>query len=139
MADIAAIRDGLSSLIDDISGLEVYDTWPGTIVTPCAIVQPSENPIVFDETMGRGLDGFELDAIVLVGRVIDKAGQDKLDGYMAGSGVLSIKAKVDADRTLNGSVSTSRVIGVRDYGTFEWGDVSYFGCRFTIQAWATGA
>lgn len=139
MADIAAIRAGVCTTLASITDLERYDTSPDSPVTPCVIVLPSEQPILFDETMGRGLDAFELMLIVLVSRTISAGAQAKLDSYMAGSGSASIKAKLDADRTLNGTAQSSRLVGVSEYGTFEWGDVSYFGCKFMLNAWASGA
>lgn len=64
--------------------------------------------MTWDEVLPVGnLDVANLDVYVVVGRMNERAAQDRLDGYLAGSGAGSIRAALQADPTFSGSVSSS--------------------------------
>lgn len=133
MASVSAIRDGLSTALGAISGLRAYDTVPGQVSPPAAIVEPASPLIVFDSTMGRGSDELAFNVTVLVQYGTDRTSQDALDAYLAGSGASSVKAAIEADDTLGGIVSYARVASATDYGPMTFAGVDYLGVRFSVE------
>ena len=103
------VRTGLAAALDTIAGLRCFDYVPDSLAPPAAVVEPIE--INYDEAMARGLDFYRCYALVIVGRMSDRSSQDRLDAYVAGSGVSSVKAAIENDKTLGGACSTLQVIG----------------------------
>jgi len=64
--------------------------------------------MTWDEVLPVGnLDLATLDVFVVVGRMNERAAQDRLDGYLAGSGAGSIRVALQTDPTFSGSVKSS--------------------------------
>jgi hypothetical protein len=101
------VRNGLKTNLTTITGLRCFDIIPDSVPLPAAVV--GQLDLTFDTSMARGLDTAEIEILLIVGRMSERAGQNKLDGYLAGSGSSSIKAAIEADKTLGGACSTLRV------------------------------
>jgi len=137
MLNIGPIRDALKqNLLTVVSptgtNLRVYDTIPDVIVPPCAIV--GQLDFTFDVDNARGLDQANVDIFVIVQRFSERAGQDKLDTLLAGTGPKSIKTALESDRTLGGLVNTLRVTSA-DSGTYTSGDQTYLSYRYNLIIW----
>jgi len=126
------VRDGLKTRLQTITGLRAYDLIPDTVVPPCAVV--GQLDFTFDIDNARGLDQAQVDVLVIVQRFSERAGQDKLDAYLAGSGSTSIKAAIESDRTLGGTVNTLRVTGA-EAGTYDSQGVTFLSYRYRITIW----
>jgi hypothetical protein len=126
------VRDGLKTRLQTITGLRAYDLIPDTVVPPCAVV--GQLDFTFDIDNARGLDQAQVDVLVIVQRFSERAGQDKLDAYLAGSGSSSIKAAIEGDRTLGGTVNTLRVTGA-EAGTYDSQGVTFLSYRYRITIW----
>ena len=74
--------------------------------------------------------------ILIVSRVAEKQAQKNLDAYCATTGSSSIKAAIEGDKTLGGSVFDCRVTEMRNYGQIPVGDVTYLGCEFVVLTYA---
>jgi hypothetical protein len=133
LASLSAVRTALAGAADNITGLRASATVPDSINPPTFVV--GEITQSFDQTMQRGLDEILITCRLYVSRADDKHGQDKLDAYLAGSGSSSIKATVEADRTLGGACSTLRLETQQGYGQYEVAGIPYFGAEFTIRVW----
>ncbi len=105
------VRTGLGTALDTIAGLRVFDYVPDSLSPPAAVVEPLE--VDYDEAMQRGLDFYRAFILVIVGRMSDRSSQDRLDAYVAGSGVSSVKAALESNRTLGGACSTLQVTSAR--------------------------
>jgi hypothetical protein len=103
-----AVRAGLATSLDTIAGLRVFDHVPDSLAPPAAVIEPVE--VVFDEAMVRGLDKYRAFVLVIVGRMSERSASDRLDAYLAGSGASSVKAAIEADKTLGGACDTLQVI-----------------------------
>jgi len=125
-------RDGLKTQLQAIEGLRVYDLIPDVVTPPCAIV--GQLDFTFDINNARGLDQAQCDVFVIVQRFSERAGQDKLDAYLSGSGTSSIKAAIESDRTLGGAVDTLRVTGA-EAGTYESQGVLFLSYRYRLTIW----
>ena len=126
------VRDGLKTRLQTISGLRAYDLIPDTVVPPCAVVVQLD--FTFDIDNQRGLDQASVDVFVIVQRISERSGQDKLDNFLAGSGTGSIKTALESDRTLGGLVNTLRVISAES-GTYTSGDQSFLSYRYNLTIW----
>lgn len=105
------VRAGLGTALDTITGLRVFDYVPDSLSPPAAVVEPLE--VDYDEAMKRGLDFYRAFILIIVGRMSDRSSQDRLDAYVAGSGASSVKAALEANRTLGGACSTLQVTSAR--------------------------
>ena len=132
ITDVNGVRDALKVNLQTISRLRIYDTIPDVVVPPCAIV--GQLDFTFDIDNARGLDQASVDIFVLVQRISERAGQDKLDLLLAGSGSGSIKTALESDRTLGGLVDTLRVISA-DSGTYTSGETSFLSYRYNLTIW----
>lgn len=132
ITNVNGVRDALKANLQTITGLRVYDQIPDVVVPPCAIV--GQLDFTFDIDNARGLDQASVDIFVLVQRISERAGQDKLDLLLAGSGSGSIKTALESDRTLGGLVDTLRVISA-DSGTYTSGETSFLSYRYNLTIW----
>jgi hypothetical protein len=107
----------------------IFDYVPDQVPTPCAVV--GNITITFDEAQNRGLDMGEVDVIVIVSRMNERGAQDKLDGFLAGSGAGSVKAALETDRTLSGALATLRVVRAAPI-TIEVAGVTYFAYQYEV-------
>lgn len=126
------VRDGLKTRLQTITGLRVYDLIPDTVTPPAAIV--GQLDFTFDINNARGLDQANCDVLVIVQRLSERAAQDKLDAFLAGSGSGSIKAAIEGDKTLGGAVNTLRVISAEG-GTYESGGALFLSYRYRLTIW----
>ena len=124
----STVRANLKTAIAPVVS-RVFDYIPDQVPTPCAVV--GNITITFDEAQNRGLDMGEVDVIVIVSRMNERGAQDKLDGYLAGTGTGSLKAAIEADRTLAGALATLRVIRAAPI-TIEVAGVTFFAYQYEV-------
>ena len=132
MIKINQVRDALGKNLNTITGIRIYDTIPDVVVPPCAVV--GQLDFTFDVNNARGLDQASVDIFVIVQRISERAGQDKLDELLAGTGSKSIKTALESDRTLGGLVDTLRVISAES-GTYTTGDQTFLSYRYNVTIW----
>lgn len=130
--NVSNVRDGIKTRLQTISGLRVWDVIPDQVTPPGAVV--GQLDFTFDIDNARGVDLANVDVYVIVQRMDARSGQNKLDGYLAGSGSTSIKAAIEGDRTLGGTVNTLRVTRA-EAGTYVQGDVTFLSYRYSLTIW----
>ena len=123
------VRDGLKTRLQTISGLRCFDLIPDQVTPPTAIV--GQLDFTFDIDNARGLDLADVDVIVIVQRFSERAGQNRLDSYLSGSGATSIKAAIEGDRTLGGACQTLRVTSAES-GSYESNSQIFLSYRYRI-------
>lgn len=144
MASVTQIRQGIATRLATISGLRVHAFVVGDVAPPAAVVIPGDPgrknamAIAYDATMGRGSDDFLFTVLLLVANKVERASQEALDTYLAGSGASSIKAAIEGEDSLGGVAHFTRVVGVRDYGVVSYGGQSYVGAEFMVEVTASG-
>ncbi len=132
MINISGVRDAIKTNLQTITNMRVYDTIPDVVVPPCAVV--GQLDFTFDVDNQRGLDQASVDVYVIVQRISERSGQDKLDLYLAGSGTGSVKTALESDRTLGGLVDTLRVVSAES-GTYQTGDQTFLSYRYNLTIW----
>lgn len=85
----------------------------------------------------RGTDQGTITCRVLVARSTDKYAIRKMRKYMAGSGVNSLLQAIQADKTLDGSCSSSKVSRISGNRLFNVGEAKFYG--FEIDVFVIGA
>jgi hypothetical protein len=94
--------------------------------------------IEFDQAFQRGMTIYNMLVSVLVSRVDERSGQDRLDGFLNSAGTTSIKAAIESDRTLGSAVfdvRCSEVTAVNNV-TLGAGDITYLAADFAVQVYA---
>ena len=142
MASISAIREGLKTRLDTVTGLRAHSWVVGDIIPPAAVIIPG-NPsskstmvVNYDATMGRGSDDFLFTIVLMVSNKVERVAQDALDDFLDGSGASSIRAAIAADGTLGGVAHFTNVTGVRDYGLVTYGGQTYVGAELIVEVCA---
>lgn len=123
--------DGLEAQLATISGLRVFDHVPDSWATPCAFVVP--DTVEYWNAFAGGDATHNWTATVVVGRQSDRSSQRQLLEYMNYAGDKSIRAAIEADRTLGGVVQTLLVGRADNVRMVSQGDQAYLAVDFAIE------
>ena len=130
----STVRDNLKTALQTISGLRVFDYVPDStnIPTNNAFAIVGQLSMNCDFTLNRGFDSATCQVIVVVGRMSERNGQERLDGLLASSGSTSIKSAIEADKTLSGAVQTLRVVSASP-GTITSANIDYLSYQYSVE------
>lgn len=132
MATPTQIRDGLKANLAGIAGLQVTGYVQANPTPPVAEFLPAK--VEYDKTAQRGSDEWTWTIRVLVGNVSDIGAQKRLDTFLAPSGAGSIKAQVQSDRKLGGTVDTLRVTRCSGYRAYDRPNgTTLLGAEWTVE------
>lgn len=134
MADLAAVRQGIADAINALDGVTAYPRTPGTIHTPCVIVDTEE--IDWRTAMGRGHDKITCLARVLIGMSSGEAAQVERDAYFGG--VRDIKDAVESHVPLSdGTVAQGVFVSTaRKFDSWQLADQLYLGVEILMEVYA---
>ena len=133
---IESIGTELASAISNISGLTVYSPTQlrDAIEPPCAMVIAGE--IGYHPTMsGDGVADLTYRVLLAIMKGDSPAALSQLMPYLEMTGNYSVKAKVEADRTLNASAADCKVEKSTGQGIVTWNGTTYIGSEFTVSVW----
>jgi len=130
---LQTVADGLEARLATVSGLRVFDHVPDVFNTPCVFVLPSD--IAYWGSFAGGNVEQSWTATVVVGRTSDRASQRSLNAYMGYDGATSIRAAIEADRTLGGACDTCIVTSAQNIRMLSQGDASYLAVDFSITVY----
>jgi|SRR4051812_17181133 hypothetical protein len=142
MATFAELRDAIIAVLDDAlpeeQGVSLYAKVADRANLPAIVVQPAEATFPF--TMGRAEDEWQFDLNVMVSFGDAELAQDQLDGFLSGSGPLSIRQIFMRNKTLGrADVMAAYVAGMSDYGAnFTMAGVENIGCKLRLVVATTG-
>ena len=129
MQDVSTIRQALADKMANVYGLRTSAYVPDAPRPPQAVVMPDR--ISYDLNARRGADTLFFTITILVGRADDRSSQGNLDKYLRGTD--SVKAALEADRTLGGVVDTCRVTEMRNYAAVPVGEELYLGAQLIVE------
>lgn len=114
--NLTEVRAALAETLAEIDGtITVYKDVPHTPVhLPCLIIYP---PDTINYMAARDTDIVTLTVTLIVGPQ-DPTAVDTLEAIVSGTGALSVKAALYANRTLNGTVSNLRLLDMTS-GTYS--------------------
>lgn len=134
MAELSEIRAAMGTALATIDDLRVRPLIPSLVTPPMAVVQPQQ--IEYDLNAQRGLNRYTFTVSVFVVKADDRAAQVRVDPYVSPTGDRSVKAALEADRTLAGTVDTLRVTNVSNYAASDANDVLYLAVDFEVEVYA---
>ena len=130
-ATLIQIADGLAERLSTVRGLRVYDHVPDVFVVPCAYILPDS------VNYWQGFAGGNVECLytvtLIVGRIAERQNQKALYEFMAYSGDRSVRAAIEADRTVGGRVQTLWVESADNIRLITQGDASDVGCEFRCR------
>lgn len=103
-ATVSQVATGLKNRLATISGLRAYSYQPEQLNVP--IAYPVLNSIDYHRAMAGGNVTMNWSLFVIVGRYTDNRAFEALDDYLSYSGAKSVRAAIEADRTLGGVCQT---------------------------------
>ena len=135
MTTVSEIRDGLAANLLT-AGVRSSATIPDNPTPPLAYVGIQN--VQYDGAFQGGLTTYNMIVSVIVSRVDERSGQNRLDGFINSAGSTSIKAAIESDRTLGSAVfdlRCSEVTAVNNV-TLGAGDITYLVADFAVQVYA---
>lgn len=136
MSDITLIREAMAAALDTIPNVQVSAYALGNVTPPCIEVQPG--PVKYDAAMGRGSDDLRFIVRAYAANNLDRSAQKHLDILIAGSGVNSVKAALERDRTLGGTCTGLRVTANAGYLRMEHKQGEFLVSEWTVEVIALG-
>lgn len=123
MATLETIRSSLQTALATVSTLNAYETVPGQVNTPAAVVAPDG---IEYETDFDGGATYRLPIQFLASLGDWGTAQRQLDDYIAhdGTAVAAVEATTDVE---------VRVVGMESYGLTTFGDTNYLGCQVIVE------
>lgn len=134
--DVYAIQQGLATAARTITGLRAEPTLPDSINPP--MFAPLDLEMSYNQTFGSsGLVEVLFTCQVFTSRGDTTTGRKLLIGYLAEAGASSVKAALEADRTLGGAAKTLIVERCRGAGRlYDVAGIDYLGAQFDVRVWA---
>ena len=130
---VTDIKTGISNALATIPGLRAYAQQPDNVNAPFA--WPMLDSITYNGAMGGGLITNVFTVSVVVGRSAERTAQTALDGYLSYEGATSVRAALEADRTLGGVVSNLLVESAGNIATMDGNDAVYLMVDFRVVAY----
>ena len=134
MASISTLRTGIATNLATITGLRTTSTMPDNPNPPIAIVIPRS--VSYDEAFRKGMQIYQFNVMVIVGRVDERSAQNNLDAFCSSTGSSSIKLAIESDKTLGGSAFDVRVTEMTNYAQITVGEVVYLSGEFQVLCYA---
>lgn len=133
-ATVSQVKDALKAAVASVSGLRVFDYQPDGVTPPFAF--PTLDEVTYHGAMGAGNVVHRFTITVVVQRVSERTAQDKLDQYLSYGGTQSIRAAIEADRTLGGVVQDVIVTGATNITNIDANDTLYLTVDFQCLVYA---
>ena len=128
-------KDGLKTAIQTVPGLRAFDYQPDQVNPPFAF--PTLDEIRYHQTgMASGGVVMDFTVTVIVTRASERTAQDALDNYTAFSGAQSVRAAIEADRTLGGVCDDLIVGSASNFTNIDANDTLYLAMDFKVTVYA---
>lgn len=124
------IHDAIARALATIPGLRVADHLPEQVSPPMAVIQIQS--VTYHRAMQGGSSEWAYVISLIAGRMGDRAAQRTLDGWMSWDGAQSVRAAIEADRTLDGTCDSLLVQDMITVRPLSIGDASYLTCEFNL-------
>ena len=131
---VTEIKEGIATALRTISGLRAYAQQPDNVNAPFA--WPMLDSITYNGAMRGGLVTHIFNVSVVVGRSAERTAQTALDGFLSYEGATSVRAALEADRTLGGVVQDLLVESASNISTLDGNDATYLMVDFRVVVYA---
>jgi hypothetical protein len=130
---ISQVGDGLKARLATITGLRTYSYQPEQLLPPVGYV--TLNNISYHGAFQGGNQEMEWSVIIVVGRWTDREANARLDDYATYSGAKSVRAAIEADKTLGGVCDTLIVQSSSAISSLEQADAEFLTIEFTVTVY----
>jgi hypothetical protein len=133
--NLAAIRDGLKGVIDNVTDLRAFDVIPeNDMPVPLAVVVPGDPYVSYQEAMQRGMAYVRFRVVLIATK--GQVGQAKIDELLSsGTGLTgSLVDALEAERTWGGTVHDSVIETASDRGLADVNAVTYEKVDLVLRA-----
>jgi hypothetical protein len=127
--NLASVRAGITTALQNVDNLRIYEWIPSTIQPPAAVVSLGTGQYDADNTDGMLVN---YGVLVMLTRADDQNSQQRLDEFL-GQGNDSIYQVIDTDPTLSDSCDSCRVTSWNNPGTFTIGGIEYLGVEVNLE------
>jgi len=131
---LSDLRNGLADRLKTIPGLRVSALVPEQINPPMAVITRSS--VNYHRDMRGGTTEWTMQVQLLAGRMADQQAQRTIDAWLDWDGTSSVRAAIEADRTLGGAAQTCIVTDAESLTSIQVGDSEYLGVIFNVTVWA---
>lgn len=132
-ATISQVSEGIATRLATITGLRTFSYQPDNAYPPFAF--PSLNSIEYHKAFSGGMQTYSFTVTVVTGRVDEKSGQDELDAFASYDGAKSVRAALEADKTLGGVVDTLILSSSANVSAMSVGDSNFITLDFTLTVY----
>lgn len=133
-ATVSAVATAIKTQLATISNLRTFDYQPEQLNPPVAF--PILNSINYHRAFQGGDVEMNWSIVVVVGRYLDRVAHTNLDGYLSYSGTTSIRAALEADKTLGGVVQTCVLDSAMEIDTLTVGDADFLQIQLSLRVHA---
>lgn len=133
MADITTIRNKIAENIGTVTGLRTSAELIDNPSPPIALV--ALDSVQYHDDFGNGIQ-LSFSVTVVVGRSAERQMQRKLDAYISPTGAQSVKAGIESNRSLDGTVDDLVCTNVSNVGSITINDQTYLAAEFQITVYA---
>jgi hypothetical protein len=130
-ATVTQVMDGLKTSLGAISGLRSFSYQPDQLNPPMAF--PVLNSVSYHRAFNGGDVVFNCSIFVIVGRYTDRTADALLDLYLSYSGASSIRAAIEADKTLGGICQTLIVNSSAEVTSLNSADAEFLEIQFKVE------
>jgi hypothetical protein len=128
-ATVSEAAAGLKAQLAQIPGLRVVDYLPDQINPPTAVI--SIDSVTYHQAFAGGDPLYQFTITVIVARASERVAQQKLDAFLAYSGTQSVRAAVEADKSLGGAVQQAIIDRGGNVQALTVNEVAYVTVDFT--------
>lgn len=122
-ATVVQVIDGLVTQLRTIDGLRCYDRPADIVAAPAAYVLLED--VDYQNAFALGDPQMTFTITVVVARTSDRASYERLSEFIAPTGARSIRAAIEADRSLGGVCQTLLVQRADNIRMVSQGDADY--------------
>jgi hypothetical protein len=133
-ATVVQVLDGLVTRLRTIDGLRAYDRPADISAAPAAFTLLEA--VDFQNAFALGDPRMEITVTVIVARTSDRAAYERMSEYVAPTGSRSVRAAIEADRSLGGVCQTLIVQRADNIRSVSQGDAEYLAVDFGLTVHA---
>lgn len=131
---LSSLRSGLKDRLATIPGLRVAEQIPEQINPPVAVI--TRQSVEYHGAMSGGSSEWSMQVQLIAGRMAEQQSQRLIDEWLSWSGTKSVRAAIEADRTLGGAAHTCKVTSADALTTVQVGDAEYLGVTLNVTVYA---
>lgn len=133
-ASVGEVATGIRNRLATISGLRVFNYQPEQLNPPIGF--PILNSINYHRAFQGGMVEMDWSVVIIVGRYVDRVAHDILDGYLSFDGATSVRAAIEADKTLGGVVETLILSDSTDISSLTANDGEFLQIQLSLTVYS---